>query len=135
MGGAVGDPPHAGLIVFRTAEAASAFVEADPYGEAGLVVKASDRALDGRDVVSHWERLAALPLEVEGYTLDVLRSDAEPVNGYEAANVLVTLRGGGFEGAGEDPAPVAEQRDAYVAAGPLSRPRGVVDARSFAEHS
>ena len=41
MGGAVGDPPHAGLIVFRTAEAASAFVEADPYGEAGLVVKAT----------------------------------------------------------------------------------------------
>jgi len=41
MGGAVGDPVHAGLIVFRTAQDASAFVEADPYGQAGLVVKAT----------------------------------------------------------------------------------------------
>jgi uncharacterized protein YciI len=38
LGGAVGDPPHAGAIVFRTPEAAHAFVAADPYGAAGLVV-------------------------------------------------------------------------------------------------
>ena len=41
MGGAVGDPPSAGLIVFRTADAAQAFVDADPYGAAGLVVKST----------------------------------------------------------------------------------------------
>jgi uncharacterized protein YciI len=41
MGGAVGDPPSAGLIVFRTADAAQAFVDEDPYGAAGLVVKAT----------------------------------------------------------------------------------------------
>jgi uncharacterized protein YciI len=41
MGGAVGDPPHAGLIVFRSPEAAAAFVAEDPYGEAGLVVTSS----------------------------------------------------------------------------------------------
>jgi uncharacterized protein YciI len=38
MAGAVGDPPHAGLFVFRSAEDATAFADADPYGAAGLVV-------------------------------------------------------------------------------------------------
>jgi uncharacterized protein YciI len=41
MGGAVGDPPSAGLIVFRTAQDAQAFVDEDPYGAAGLVLKSS----------------------------------------------------------------------------------------------
>ena len=41
IGGAVGDPPHAGLIVFRSAADAEAFRDADPYGAAGLVVTAS----------------------------------------------------------------------------------------------
>ena len=41
IGGAVGNPPHAGLIAFASAEAAEAFRDADPYGEAGLVVKSS----------------------------------------------------------------------------------------------
>lgn len=39
MGGATGDPVTGGLVVFRTAEAAAAFVEADPYGANGLVVR------------------------------------------------------------------------------------------------
>lgn len=37
LGGAVGDPPHGGLIVFTTPEAAAAFVAADPYVANGLV--------------------------------------------------------------------------------------------------
>jgi uncharacterized protein YciI len=37
MGGALGDPPHGGLIVFRSAEAAERFVGQDPYVAAGLV--------------------------------------------------------------------------------------------------
>jgi uncharacterized protein YciI len=41
IGGAVGDPPHAGLIAFRRADDAEAFRDADPYGEAGLVVKST----------------------------------------------------------------------------------------------
>jgi uncharacterized protein YciI len=41
MAGAVGDPPSAGLIVFRSADDAAAFRDADPYGAAGLVVKAT----------------------------------------------------------------------------------------------
>lgn len=37
--GATGEPPTGALFVFRTREAAEAYVEADPYGEAGLVVR------------------------------------------------------------------------------------------------
>jgi uncharacterized protein YciI len=38
LAGAVGDPPHGGLFVFRDASQIDAFVAADPYVEAGLVV-------------------------------------------------------------------------------------------------
>ncbi len=37
LGGALGDPPSGGLIVFTSSDAAEAFVEADPYVAAGLV--------------------------------------------------------------------------------------------------
>jgi uncharacterized protein YciI len=37
MGGAVGDPPHGGMIVFREAPDAEEFVSIDPYVENGLV--------------------------------------------------------------------------------------------------
>ena len=38
IAGAVGDPPHSGLLAFASAEAANAFADEDPYGAAGLVV-------------------------------------------------------------------------------------------------
>jgi uncharacterized protein YciI len=38
IAGAVGDPPHGGLLVFRSTEDAEAFAGEDPYVEAGLVV-------------------------------------------------------------------------------------------------
>jgi uncharacterized protein YciI len=38
IAGAVGDPPHSGLLVFRDAADAEAFTKEDPYVEAGLVV-------------------------------------------------------------------------------------------------
>ena len=41
MAGAVGDPPHSGLFVMRDASAAATFAEEDPYGKAGLVVRAT----------------------------------------------------------------------------------------------
>ena len=41
IAGALGDPPHAGLFACRTAEDAEAFRDADPYGDAGLVVSSS----------------------------------------------------------------------------------------------
>lgn len=50
IAGAVGDPPHAGLLVFGDAAAAAAFVAADPYVEAGLV---SERRIEPWNVVAH----------------------------------------------------------------------------------
>jgi uncharacterized protein len=39
IGGAIGDPPHAGMIAFRVEDPSEiqAFVDADPYTAAGLV--------------------------------------------------------------------------------------------------
>lgn len=37
IAGAVGDPPHAGLLAFRDAASAEAFAAEDPYVAAGLV--------------------------------------------------------------------------------------------------
>jgi len=37
LAGAIGDPPHGGLIVFRSADDARAFAGDDPYVKAGLV--------------------------------------------------------------------------------------------------
>ncbi|PID54197.1 MAG: hypothetical protein CSA58_07875 [Micrococcales bacterium] len=37
MAGALGDPPHAGVLVFRDAQATQRFVDQDPYISAGLV--------------------------------------------------------------------------------------------------
>ena len=50
IAGAVGDPPHGGLLVFRDADAAEGFAAADPYVEAGLV---SDRRIEPWTVVAH----------------------------------------------------------------------------------
>jgi uncharacterized protein YciI len=41
MGGATGDPPSGGLIVFAEGADVAAFVAADPYGKAGLVVRST----------------------------------------------------------------------------------------------
>jgi len=38
IAGAVGDPPHTGLLAFTSVEDAAAFADEDPYGAAGLVV-------------------------------------------------------------------------------------------------
>jgi uncharacterized protein YciI len=37
MGGAVGDPPHGGVLVFESRESAEAFVASDPYVKNSLV--------------------------------------------------------------------------------------------------
>jgi uncharacterized protein YciI len=38
IAGALGDPPHSGLLAFRDAADAETFAAEDPYGAAGLVV-------------------------------------------------------------------------------------------------
>jgi uncharacterized protein YciI len=39
IAGAVGDPPHTAMLVFRDVASAQAFVAVDPYVAAGLVVR------------------------------------------------------------------------------------------------
>ena len=48
MAGALGDPPHSALFVFRDAGDAERFAEADPYVAAGLV---TDRRIEPWTVV------------------------------------------------------------------------------------
>jgi hypothetical protein len=72
-----------------------------------------------------WE----LPLEVEGYSLQRL---TEPPEGQVAPDpVLITLHGGGHEGAGEDITPFAEP---FFAAGPYLELAGSWTLQSFVDH-
>jgi L-alanine-DL-glutamate epimerase-like enolase superfamily enzyme len=50
--------------------------------------------------VSTFELLAGLPVEVERYTLEALRSEVS--SGFERLTTVVHLHGGGLEGVGED---------------------------------
>ena len=64
-----------------------------------------------------YDRLAALPLEIESYELERLE---EPVTrGFTRVTTVVHLRGGGLEGLGEDVTWYAEHHDREQAAGPV----------------
>jgi hypothetical protein len=65
--------------------------------------------------VSTFEKLADLPLEVDGYTLEGLR--AEVSSGFERLSTVVHLTGGGLEGIGEDVVYDAEDQVALQEAG------------------
>jgi L-alanine-DL-glutamate epimerase-like enolase superfamily enzyme len=67
--------------------------------------------------MSTFERVADLPLEVDGYTLEGLR--AEVSSGFERLSTVVHLQGGGLEGVGEDVVYQAEDHLALQAAGPV----------------
>ena len=74
-----------------------------------------------------WERLAALPLEIEGYTLEKLQ-------GGERVTTLLRLRGDGQEGVGEEIGAMRpEDHDAFVAQAPLPL-AGTWTLESFCEH-
>jgi hypothetical protein len=67
--------------------------------------------------VSTFEKLADLPLEVDGYTLEGLR--AEVSSGFSRLTTVVRLGGGGLEGVGEDVVYQAEDQRAFQEAGAL----------------
>jgi L-alanine-DL-glutamate epimerase-like enolase superfamily enzyme len=67
--------------------------------------------------VSTFDLLADLPLDVEGYSLEGLR--AEVSSGFERLTTVVHIRGGGFEGVGEDVVYQAEDHVALQEAGPV----------------
>jgi L-alanine-DL-glutamate epimerase-like enolase superfamily enzyme len=79
--------------------------------------------------VSTWNRLAGLSLEVEGYGLDGLElrfSDA-----FVRRTTLITLRGAGEEGVGEDVVYDADDHEHLQAAGPILPLAGSWTLESF----
>ena len=67
--------------------------------------------------MSTFERLADLPLRVDGYGLEGLRLDVS--SGFERLTTVVHLQGGGLEGVGEDVVYQAEDQVAFQEAGPV----------------
>jgi hypothetical protein len=67
--------------------------------------------------MSTFDLLAELPIEVDGYTLEGLRSDVS--GGFERQTTVVHLAGGGLEGVGEDVVYQPEEHVALQAAGPV----------------
>ena len=67
--------------------------------------------------MSHWERLAELPLAIDGYALLALDGPADGPP--ELNRTLVRLSGGGYHGDGEDISAFGEYREPVLAAGPV----------------
>jgi len=67
--------------------------------------------------VSTFDRLANLPIEVEGYELEGLRADVS--SGFERLTTVVRLCGGGVDGIGEDVVYDADDQRAFQEAGPV----------------
>ena len=67
--------------------------------------------------MSTFEKLADLPLEVDGYTLEGLQANVS--SGFERLSTVVHLTGGGLEGVGEDVVYDALDHIAFQDAGPV----------------
>jgi len=81
--------------------------------------------------VSTFQRLADLPLEVEGYALEGLR--AEVSSGFERLTTVVRLRGAGVDGIGEDVVYSADDQRALQEAGPVHALAGRYALGEFCE--
>jgi len=81
--------------------------------------------------MSTFDKLAGLPLQVDGYTLQGLR--AEVSSGFERLSTIVHLSGGGAEGVGEDVVYDAEDHVALQDAGPVLDLAGQYSLGEFCE--
>src|SRR5581483_3002717 len=81
--------------------------------------------------MSTFDKLAGLPLQVDGYTLQGLR--AEVSSGFERLSTIVHLSGGGVEGVGEDVVYDAEDHVALQDAGPVLDLAGQYSLGEFCE--
>jgi hypothetical protein len=79
-----------------------------------------------------WERLAKVPLVVEGYALE--RLDGESLYGFERVTTQFRLSGDGEEGVGEDVGLYDESAAAMHAAGPYLDLAGEWTLAGFYEH-
>jgi L-alanine-DL-glutamate epimerase-like enolase superfamily enzyme len=81
--------------------------------------------------VSTFDRLADLPLEVDGYALEGLVSQVS--SGFERLSTVVHLRGAGAEGVGEDVVYDAADQVALQEAGPVLELGGTYALGEFCE--
>jgi hypothetical protein len=78
-----------------------------------------------------FDRLAGLPLEVDGYTLEGLKANV--TSGFERLTTVVRLRGGGVDGVGEDVIYDASDHIALQEAGPTLPLKGRYTLGEFCE--
>jgi L-alanine-DL-glutamate epimerase-like enolase superfamily enzyme len=81
--------------------------------------------------MSTFDRLADLPLEVEGYVLEGLQANVS--SGFERLSTIVHLQGAGEEGVGEDVVYDAEDQVALQEAGPILDLKGTYALAEFCE--
>jgi hypothetical protein len=79
-----------------------------------------------------YERVAALPLTIEGYGLDRLARTVS--SGFERVSTVITLHGGGEAGAGEDVTYEPEAQDAQQTTGPVLPLAGEWTFGTFSAH-
>jgi hypothetical protein len=82
--------------------------------------------------VSTFERLAALPVEVESYDLEPLEQDVS--SDFTRLTTVIHMRGRGHEGVGEDVTYDALDHVALQAAGPVQPLSGSWTVGSFCDH-
>ncbi len=82
--------------------------------------------------LSTYERIARLPLVVEGYTLEVLSLQLSEE--FTRLTTVVHLHGGGLEGVGEDVTYDADEHTAQADAGPVLPLAGGFTLDSFSRH-
>jgi L-alanine-DL-glutamate epimerase-like enolase superfamily enzyme len=82
--------------------------------------------------VTSWERLADLPLTVEGYTLDGLVANVS--SDFERKSTVVGLTGAGETGRGEDVVYEGVDHELMQAAGPVAPVAGEWTLASFCAH-
>ncbi len=78
------------------------------------------------------ERLADLPLAIEGYALERLQRDVS--SAFTRVSTVIRMHGAGHEGIGEDVTYEAEDHDALQAAGPALPLAGEWTLGSFCDH-
>ena len=83
-------------------------------------------------MMSTYDRVADLPLTIDGYALDKLSRQVS--SGFERVSTIFRIQGGGEEGAGEDVTYAAEEHHKQAARGPELPLAGEWTFASFSEH-
>ena len=82
--------------------------------------------------MSTWDLLAELPLRIEDYSLAGITQNVS--SDFERKSTIITLRGSGLQGSGEDVTYDAVDQEILQAAGPSLPLAGRYTLSSFAEH-